>query len=206
MAVTELALLTLSPSNPISSPALLANLQKAKTILENASKAPFDFYHEIEQPDHLYIVGSWQSLTAHDEYLKSPENQELLVALKDQVTVDWMFHVDVDPVAVQELLRATSVLAIGRHFVSTPEKDNFTKTFDEGKGELERFIGNSKMVQGGWRLDQKKEREEEWILFTGWESREKRLAFAEDPGFQKHSKIRNHVMGADIKHAILLEL
>ncbi|EXJ88964.1 hypothetical protein A1O3_02028 [Capronia epimyces CBS 606.96] len=220
MPVTELALLRLLPGIEVSSPALLANLSKAKDVMEGASGHKFQYYHCIEDPSLIFIIGAWASVTFHmQEFIPSRANQEILSLLKDQITVHWMFHLDIDQTATPLPLQGHA-LAIGRHFIDKGEKDVFQSRFEASRDELEGVIGGIGHVVGGYRMDKgfdplllslpsREEGErEEFVLFTGWDSVEHhhRALSAETEGFEESCQIRNYLGGADIKHGSLLHV
>jgi len=216
MTVTELALLRLSPGTTITSPCLRANLLHAENAMESSSttRQPFLFYHCVEDPSLIYLIGSWASVSAHmDIFIPSPTNQECLALMKDQLKVEWMFHLDL---GVGELPLREPVLAIGRHFIKDGMRDPFQTTFMENRKELDEYIGGQEKVVGGWRIDKDisdGEREgeagkekEEFVLFTGWESKDQHWGFAKMEGFEKYALIREWVEGADIMHAVRMEI
>lgn len=208
MPVTELARLSLHPGTEASSPTLLSNLAKAKDVMEEASGFKFRYYHCVEEPNFIFILGAWPSVDFHmQEFIPGQANQELLALLKDQVTVDFMFHLDLDQ-GVHPLPLSKDVIAVVRHFMKEGDKDGFTATFENNKHELESFVRSDRHVVGGWRVDKGydpsvdgEKRTEEFVLFTAWDSVEHHFGFAKTEGFQRYSKIRNHIDGADIKHA-----
>lgn len=208
MPVTELARLSLQPGTEVSSPRLLSNLAKAKDVMEEASGFKFRYYHCVEEPSVVFILGAWPSVDFHmQEFIPGQANQELLALLKDQITVEAMFHLDLDQ-SVRSLPLSKDMIAVVRHFITEGEKDSFMATFENNKHELESFIGSEDHVVGGWRVDkgydpsvEGEKRTEEFVLFTAWDSVEHHFEFAKTEGFQRYSKIRNHVDGADIKHA-----
>lgn len=91
MPVTELAILPLThrltKECPILPTHLLQKLQTAKSVLETASRHSFYYFQQVEDPSIIYILGSWESVTAHWEFLPSPENQEMLELLKDDIVM-----------------------------------------------------------------------------------------------------------------------
>jgi len=211
MPVTELARLRLVPGTDTSSPGLLANLAKAKGVMEQASGFSFHYYHCVEAPDIVFILGAWPSVDFHmQEFIPSQPNQELLALLKDQLIVEWMFHLDIDQTEKALPLDRTFV-AIGRHFIKDGDRDHFRETLDDNMHELESHIGGTDQVVGGFRIDQgfdpsSQSDKVEFVLLTGWDSIDRHLEFAKTEAFQKYSQIRKHLDGADIKHAILLEV
>jgi hypothetical protein len=98
MAVTELALLTIT--SPSLTPSTLGPLlDEAKSTLEKASGHRFAFYGSSSYAAadaQLLIVGSWEDISAHSVFLKSPENLKLLSMLENKVEVNWMIHLNTD--------------------------------------------------------------------------------------------------------------
>ncbi|KAI1608043.1 hypothetical protein EDD36DRAFT_423925 [Exophiala viscosa] len=212
MSVTELALLRIDPGTDVSSPTLLANLSEAKSVMERASGFKFHYYHCVEDPSLVFILGAWPSIDFHmKEFIPGEANQEILDLLKRQLVVEWMFHLDVDQ-AKTALSLSEKFIAIGRHFIREGEEDVFRSTFKAKKHELESFIGGAGHVVGGFRLDDgfepatEGDRKEEFVLFTAWNSVEHHFGFARTEGFEKYGQIRNHIEQADIKHATRLNV
>jgi heme-degrading monooxygenase HmoA len=213
MPVTELAKLTLHPGVEASSPTLHANLLTAKLAMEKSSGFTFHYYQCVEDANVIYILGSWPSVKFHmQEFIPSQANQELLALLKDQLTVEWMFHVGIDQTA-HPLPLSRKMVAIGRHFIKHGEKDKFWNTFSENKHELENFVGEGGKVVGAWRVDKGYDPsseddgvKDEFVLFTPWDSVEHHFEFAKTERFKRYSRITGHIEGAEIKHATLLEV
>ncbi|OAP58200.1 hypothetical protein AYL99_07290 [Fonsecaea erecta] len=214
MAVTELARLRLQDGTEASSASLHANLARAKNVMEEASGFEFWYYHCVEEPNVIFILGSWPSVDFHmHEFIPSPQNQELLALLKDQVTVEWMFHLDIDQ-RTHPLPLNHDVLSIDRYIVEDDSKEQFKTTFEDNKPSLESYVGESGRLTWGWRLDKgydpssKNEKpKEQFVLLIGWDSVEQHLGFANMEEFQKHSQIRNdREEGSDIKHARLMHV
>lgn len=211
MAVTELACLRLKPEQGLS-PELLAKLATAKWVMEKASGFNFHYYHCVESPGLVFIIGAWPSIEFHMlDFIPSQANQDLLGLLKDEVVVEWMFHLNIDQTK-RCLPLHRAVVAIGRHFIKDNERDHFQKTFDENKHYLESFIGGEELAVGGYRLDKgfdpslEAEPKEEFVLFTTWHDVEQHGEFAKTDGFEKYAQIRDHLAGADIKHAVRLDV
>lgn len=211
MAVTELACLRLGSDQALL-PELLAKFARARSVMEKASGFKFHFYHCVESPELIYIIGAWPSVEFHmQDFIPSPANQDLLELLKDEVVVEWMFHLDIDQ-AKRQLPLGREIVAIGRHFIKDNEEKQFQKTFEENKHYLESFIGGEELVVGGFRLDEgfdpslEGNRKEEFVLFTGWHGVAQHGEFAKTDGFEKYGQIRDHLAGADIKHAVQVSL
>ncbi|EOD47210.1 putative dimeric alpha-beta barrel protein [Neofusicoccum parvum UCRNP2] len=203
MAVTELALLRLKAGASFHDPTLQAALRKAKKAMEDFAHQPFHYYVQIEDPTSFYIIGSWPSVAYHfDEWIPSPANQELLGLLKDQVTVEWMFHIDVEKT---QLPLDAIFMAIGRHSIASDKRSGFSQTFDAVKHNLESFTA-PRSVAGGWRIEKEDEDKEEWVLFTGWDEVAHHGKFGESEAFQDYGKIREFVGTFEVKHAKSLDV
>jgi hypothetical protein len=206
MAITELALLRLSPGVSSKDPSLLANLATAKKTMEDFTSLPFHCYSCVEDPSLVYIIGGWPNIEQHMEsWISSPENQALLQLMKDQVQVEWMFHVNADP---STLPFDKPVLAIAQHFVGKDEKGVFEGTFNGAKHHLELYIGGEGHVRGGWRIDKDEEKsgDEEWVLFTAWGGMREHMDFAETEGFNGYIRIKDFMKSSAISHATRLEV
>jgi hypothetical protein len=91
MTVTELAILPLT--HPLTKEShflpssLIQKLLTAKSVLETASGHSFYYFQQIEDPSIIYILGAWDSVTAHHTFLPSSENQKLLELFKDDIVM-----------------------------------------------------------------------------------------------------------------------
>jgi len=98
MLVTELARLSLQPDTESIVSRIAGEPREAKEVMQQASGFEFWYYQCVEDPNVIFILGSWPSVDFHmREFIPSQPNQELLASLKDQVTVEWMFHLNIDP-------------------------------------------------------------------------------------------------------------
>jgi quinol monooxygenase YgiN len=212
MTVTEVALLRVKPETTVGDPKLRFNLAHAKDIMQKYTGNTFYYFQQTEDPTYIYIIGEWESLDQHmNHFIPSADNQALLALLEDQLSVEWLLHADVShtdlplPKTGAEISKARSgelTISIGRHFVKDGQKEKFIKTFEANKGCLQDFITKGTMG-GGWRID-KEGGKEEWFLISPYTSVEQHLEFAKSEGFQKYAQIKDHIDGADIKHAKLL--
>ncbi|OCL13264.1 hypothetical protein AOQ84DRAFT_118195 [Glonium stellatum] len=207
MAVTELALLRLLPATTISTSALKASLAKAKTAMQDYTGRRFYFLHQIEDPTLIYVFGEWESLTQHmDAFIPSAQNQELLDAVKDQLAIEGLVHLNVGHASLpsaDEVGAADNVFSIGRHFVKAGAKDEFAAAFEANKHALQDYATQGK-IGGGWRVD-KDGNKEEWVLFCPWKNVDEHIGFVNTQGFAEYSKIREYVDGVDIKHAKVIK-
>ena len=78
---------------------------------------PSCFLSQIEDPRCIYIIGRWKSSAQQmKESIRSSANQELLDLLKDQVAMEWVFHVNIRHDLPQ--LKAC-VTSVGQYFIKT---------------------------------------------------------------------------------------
>jgi quinol monooxygenase YgiN len=210
MAITEIALLHLSPHVTIQSPDLRSALGNAKTVMENYTGRRFYYFQQVEDPAYIYIFGEWDSLDQHmNQFIPSEENQALLRSLKDLLTVEWLIHIDAPhaelPLPASLPADQESVtLGVVRHFVKAGEKDEFQQTFETNKHYLQDYLTEGKLG-GGWRVDGE-DGKDEWVLLTPWKDVEQHYGFAQTEGFTEYSRIRNHIDGAEIKHATVVHI
>ena len=95
MAITEIALLHLSPNVTILDPDLRSALSNAKMIMQRYTNRAFYYFQQVEDPTYIYIFGEWDSLDQHmNQFIPGAENQALLQSLKGLLTVEWLLHID----------------------------------------------------------------------------------------------------------------
>lgn len=212
MTITEIALLRLSSGITVEDATLHANLARAKEVMQDYTGNTFLYLQQTEDPSLIYIIGEWESLDEHmNHFIPSVDNQALLELLKDQLSVEWLMHADVShadlplPKSAPEMDKARRgelVFSIARHMVKDGQKEEFGRTFGANKQYLQGFITEGKMG-GGWRVD-KEDGKEEWVLLCPYTSVQQHYDFAKTPEFEKYGLIREHIDGAEIKHAKLL--
>ncbi|KAL4914624.1 hypothetical protein BDW62DRAFT_204379 [Aspergillus aurantiobrunneus] len=197
MPVTELACLHLKNNLPLSSPSnasLNTNLRAGIQAQATYTKARTSILSQTEDPSYIYILGKWDSVAQHmDEWIPSRTNQDILSSLGDGVELVWIQHVDFDPSTStpgEGIPYSATVMAIGRFFVSPENKDGLGATLAETKHHVQTFKGGRDGA-GGWRVDTESG-QDEFVLFSGWESVEEHASFAESEGFFD---------GAEVKHA-----
>jgi len=91
MPVLEILLLRVRPSVSPYNPGLLANLSNVRGKIKTNSR----FYHAIEDPSLIYIIGQWSSLAAHQQFLASPDRDGILAEQEKQLSFEWMVHIEI---------------------------------------------------------------------------------------------------------------
>ncbi|KAF3053144.1 hypothetical protein E8E11_010545 [Didymella keratinophila] len=210
MTVIEIALLHLSQGVTISDPDVRSKLAHARSVMQEHTGRNFYYLQRVEDPSYIYVIGEWDSLDQHmNDFIPSADNQALLEDLKGLLSVDWLLHIDAShadlPLPVPSKNQAqASVYGLVRHFVKNGQRAKFQETYENEKRHLQAFVTEG-TIGGGWRVD-KDDDNEEWVLLTPWTSVEQHHAFAETDGFAKYGRIREHIEGADIKHARILDI
>lgn len=221
MPVTEFVVLSLTKPVTSDSPTLpetvIQHLKEAKAVLESASGYGFRYFQQVEDPSKVYILGLWDSVTAHTTFIASPENQRLLELLKDEIFFTgerkitlWHLEGDVfalDPSSGLKSVFTAPVISCNRHFVSTDRRVEFVTKFQEVRSILEDYTKPFNVV-GGWRIEKEevegKEREE-LVLFSGFDSVDNHMVFAETEPFTKYREIVALVQGFDLNHFTAIE-
>lgn len=214
MSVTEIALLRLPSNVGINDAQLRSKLVHAKKVMQGFTGRSFYYFEQIEDTSNVYIVGEWESVDQHmNIFIPSEANRALLEALKDDLIVEWLLHVDVShdrlPLPQSEgdeakALRGEAVISVVRHFIKTGEKAKFQRSFEENKQYLQEFLTGG-ALGGGWRIDRENGKDE-WVLLCPWTSVKQHGDFVNTPGFEKYGQIRGYLDGAEIKHAKLLDI
>ncbi|EAS27791.3 uncharacterized protein CIMG_08995 [Coccidioides immitis RS] len=217
MPLTELALLHLKPTITVDNAALQSSLRSAKHAMESFTGYPFHFFTQVEDPSYIYIIGNWTSLTQHvDQWIPSEKNQALLEALENLLTVEWMFHLDIDQLATKEgsegiMPFSAPIVAIVRHFIAAGKKDSFVATFEKNKQSLVEFTA-PQPICGGWRIDREQEsgkdgaEKDEFVLFSGWRKIAHHVDFAQTEPFERYKEIRDYLAAFEVKHATRWEI
>jgi quinol monooxygenase YgiN len=214
MPITEIALLHLSPDVSSENADLRKKLAYAKKVMQDFTGRTFHYLQQCEDPSYIYIIGEWDSLKQHmTEFIPSEGNQALLLSLKDMLSVEWLLHIDARhadlPLPRTDALKIKAhhgelVISIVRHFVKGGAKEEFRQTFESKKHYLQDYLTEGTMG-GGWRVD-KEDEKDEWVLLCPFTSVQQHLQFADTDGFQKYGQIREHIDGAEIKHAKFLDI
>jgi heme-degrading monooxygenase HmoA len=202
MPVTKFALLRIKSPTTIDALPLREGLRKAKSAMETFTGNKFYYLQQVEDPSYVYILGEWASLKQHyDEWIPSQENKDLLEALKDELDVEWLSHLDV-PVA--QIPLDAPILSIGRHFIKQSTRDAFENCFQTKRKFLDAFVTEGNTA-GGWKVDDGRDGEE-FVLFAPWKEVQQHMDFAKDDGFEEYATIREFVASAGIKHVKVADI
>ncbi|KAJ4365233.1 hypothetical protein N0V83_008851 [Neocucurbitaria cava] len=165
LEVTQLRVKGLSADDP----ALLQSLSVVRGKLKTNSR----FYHCIEDPTLIYILGIWPSLDAHLEFLASPERDEILGPQEDMLDFCWSVHMGLD--GMSSLPLDAPVLAIEIMKI----KGDCVEAFDQAViRHTQHILGSHPFkVAHGWRCDAAAGSHEA-LIFTGWENTQAHVTFA----------------------------
>ncbi|KAL4902103.1 hypothetical protein BDW74DRAFT_159013 [Aspergillus multicolor] len=199
MPVTELACLHLKNNLPLSHPdnaPLYNTLRAGITAQAEYANAKTSILLQIEDPSYIYVLGKWDSVAKHmEEWIPSSKNQEILARLGDGIEVAWIQHIALHESPDEGIPYSDGVVGIGRYFIADGDKKNFDKVFSETKHHLKIFRKN-RDIAGGWSVD----RDEEFVLFSGWEAVDEHFSFAASEGFREFGRIKDFMRSAEIKH------
>lgn len=205
MTVTEIALLRLKPDIDLKNASLLAGLRKAKSAMESNTGFTFWYLTCVEDPTLLYIFGEWKSARSHwEDWIPSPANQELVELLTPFVDIEWMFHIGVEQ---RECPLNAPVVAIGRHNIKEEDSKQFERVWRENVHHLKDFADGD-TVGGGWRIerDALSQGSREFVVLSGWTSRDRHGEFATTDRFKEYSKIRDYVQGFQVHHLTQVDM
>ena len=205
MTVTELATLTLDDAYLHETSGLISKIQAIGDRMRSVSQnETFVFYRQIENPQTLYFLAEWPSVDAHNEARATEGAKAVLTELFAIAKPLTMIHVDL-PLSAVPL--DAPLISIGRHFVAKERKEEFDNFFTTVKSLLHEYVAPFTLAYS-WRMDlsdeQKDKGEEEWVLVAGWPTMEKHRDFAKTDMWERYSKIREMVVGAEVVHATKL--
>ncbi|KIY53976.1 hypothetical protein FISHEDRAFT_32281 [Fistulina hepatica ATCC 64428] len=203
MSVVEIALLRAFKPVETAMQLLLRDLPYLKPVLEQAAGSPFFFLRCSEDPACVYVLSQWPSIEAHERFMKTPESAELLETFSDVGEFMWRFYLSCE---LEDLPLDVPVVSIARHFVTERRKREFEQTFQRSKKPLQEFTAPRK-VACGWRIDKDGTRkDDEWVVFTGWDRVGQQTEFAQSPGFQEYARLRDVSRKYEARHVMKLQL
>lgn len=205
MPVTELAILHLKSGVSLTDPSCRARLLQAKRVMENALGIPgrqFVYYQGVEDPSMLFLLGDWRSPCEHwEEFIPSPENQQLLELLKDDLDVPriQMYHVDV-PIAT--IPANSEGICIGWYRIRMEDKARFEEQMAHHTQLPSDILTQGREAAGGWRIEKPDdvEDEEQWVHFYGWDNVERDKDSDQGNAWVEDGRLKNLVLGFELKH------
>ena len=198
MPVLEILAVRLKKGVSAEDPSLLENLSTVRDFVKTNSK----FYHCIEDPSVIYIVGQWPSLAAHKEWLISPKRYEVLKAQEDQLEFVWMIHMDG---TIGELPLRAPVLSIARLFVKNEHEGEFHRVAMAYREGLVVYTKPYRVVDG-WRIDPE-DGKKEFVVITGWETVEAHKECTRKMGEEskEYASLGEHFEASDVGHSRNME-
>ncbi|PAV23973.1 hypothetical protein PNOK_0104100 [Pyrrhoderma noxium] len=95
MPITELATLQLKPGKTWAD--ILPLIQTASREQSSWSGYPLYFFDDIHTPGLFYLLSGWESVHAHEQWIASPTNQDLVKALTPNCDVLGLRHLIISP-------------------------------------------------------------------------------------------------------------
>lgn len=90
------------------------------------------------------------------------------------------------------------IVGVARCFIEQSNKAEFDRLFAAGLPDLQAFTAPYP-CHGGWRID-KDGKDEEFVLFTGWNSVEHHQEFYKSETSKEFAKTKSVIKGTDVKH------
>ncbi|CAJ2507459.1 Uu.00g086450.m01.CDS01 [Anthostomella pinea] len=188
---------------------------QADWVRTNIPTAPKDresrgavLFQQVEDPRVALETSQWESLDQHNTWLASEEYKNSSVTVVPHFDFSKLeyFYLDGSVFAAagneaQETpLLKSPVISVSRMTVASAEKEAFIEAWAGFKGSLETFA-KPHVVQGGWRAQQADQDTDEFVIFCGWPTVEKHLAFGSTEDFPKYgSPLLSLTQTRDAKH------
>ncbi|KAK5462742.1 hypothetical protein LTS15_002454 [Exophiala xenobiotica] len=118
MAIIELAHISLKNGLTASDATLKKNLKEVKRTL---------FYTQIDDDrTDMFVIGAWESKDQHQHgFDGSPQQDEILDLIKEQMSIDWMHYMDVEQSRIPLNAPVLAILkTVHNEDVQKPEFDN----------------------------------------------------------------------------------
>ncbi len=164
MPILEILAVRLRDGVSPTDPSLLKNLSDVRSYVQSNS----NFYHCIEDPSIIYIIGQWASLETHKKWLVSPERDDVLKPQEDQLSLFWMIHMNAPEKGIEGLPLKAPVMSVARLFVKSEHEEEFYRIATSQRVGLVEYAKPYPVVDG-WRIDPE-EGQKEFVVITGWES------------------------------------
>ena len=199
MPILEVCQLRLKDGVSATDGSLLKNLSTVRSIIKTNSQ----FYHCIEDPSLIYILGMWPTLQTHQNFLASPEKKKILGTQDDQLEFQWMLHMELD--SMSSLPLDAPVIAIARHFIKDGKHvEEYNRIVKNHKSTIVEATEPYKVVDG-WRCDSEPGKQEA-LMFTGWDTVDSHMAFIEKARENKeYASVHENYGGMEVRHARNME-
>jgi heme-degrading monooxygenase HmoA len=113
----NLASFSLVSPNKLSDPHVVELFSKVSSWQASSSGYPLCFFTNPEELAEIYLITGWDDVAAHEKWIKSPRNQELLQIAKKILNIIGMVHLDIDfskfPVGAESLVCTRFIGASG---------------------------------------------------------------------------------------------
>lgn len=113
MPITEFASLSLIPPNTLSDSHVVDLFSKVSSWQSSSSGYSLNFFTNPAEPAEIHLITGWDDVCAHEKWIASSRNQELLQIAEGFLNIIGMVHLDLDfnefPAEVESLVcvRAT---------------------------------------------------------------------------------------------------
>ncbi|KAE9372807.1 hypothetical protein N431DRAFT_558540 [Stipitochalara longipes BDJ] len=201
MPVLEILQLKVKPNITPTDPSILTSLQTVRSLLaQKIHPTHSRFYQSIEDASLIYVLGLWDSLSQHQDFLSSPFRAEVLAPQEHLLDFSWCVHIPLEK--MEDLPLEAPVVAIARLKVKSGEHvvihKEITGRYREVLEESTKPFG----VVEGWRVDGGEEGEREQLVITGWREREDHLAFTASSRekFEDYRGLREHWESVEASH------
>ena len=166
MAIIELAHISLKGLTA-TDPQLKKNLKEVKRVIEEYSKLQTRFYTQIDDPSTMFVIGAWESKEHHQEgFDGSPQQGGILELIKDQMGIDWMHYMDVDPSSIPADAPVLAIVRVGFAKNGVDRAD-----FDSQAGSQTADIGAARYgAVAAWNIRKDKHERDIRVHFSGWEN------------------------------------
>ncbi|KAF9218363.1 hypothetical protein BS17DRAFT_791617 [Gyrodon lividus] len=98
MPITEFAILVFSPPHSLLDPTIRSLFQKLTAWQSECSGFPLFLFTNPDDASEVHLITGWDSIEAHDEWIKGDRNQELLRVFTTCIDLPSisMVHLDID--------------------------------------------------------------------------------------------------------------
>ncbi|KAF9242104.1 hypothetical protein BU15DRAFT_44273, partial [Melanogaster broomeanus] len=107
--ITEFATLVFSPPHNPSDPTFRSLFQKLSTWQSACSGFPLLFFTNPDGPSEIHLITGWDSVEAHEAWIKGDQNQELLRLFAPYIDPPKMVHLDIDFESIPEGLETVVI-------------------------------------------------------------------------------------------------